>query len=63
MKKKHVFRPDAGEGLELRLAPSVFGTLTVTPAEIASVSPHGEHKSHSHEGGHKNHNHGHHSKK
>ena len=45
MKKNHVFRPDAGEGLELRLAPS--GGATVAAA-IASVDSHVEHKAHEH---------------
>jgi len=46
MKKNHVFRPDAGEGLELRLAPS--GVVTGVAAAIASVDSHGEHASKEH---------------
>ena len=56
MKKNHVFRPDAGEGLELRLAPS--GVVTGVAADIARVDAHGEHKGHEHKGHeHKGHEH------
>lgn len=55
MKKTHAFRPDAGEGLELRLAPS--GVATGAAADIARADAHGDHKDYSHTGDHKDHSH------
>jgi hypothetical protein len=54
MKKNHAFHPDAGEGLELRLAPS---GAVAGAAEIARVDTHGGHEDHSHNRGHEDHSH------
>jgi hypothetical protein len=37
MKKQHVFRPDALDGLEVRLAPSTVNPGTWLAAHIASI--------------------------
>jgi len=51
MNKNHAFRPDAGEGLELRLAPS--GLAAGAAAEIARVGTHDGHNHPVHNGEHK----------
>jgi hypothetical protein len=51
MDKKHVFRPDAGEGLELRLTPS--GVAAGAAAEVARVDAHAHHGGGEAHGGHK----------